>query len=556
MSFSLPLSRQPDALGILGRTGPLFIISLGCVVLAAVACDRIGWTPLDSRWTSAAFLALVTATVAGAWVLMKGLAPNRRSTKGMSRAQLWLVGAPAATLVLYAAAAFFLARPSRVEWFLNGDHVRHLVLVADIQANGALSYDVRPYPRAWHTAVALLSSVTGSGGSDLVGLVDLMATATWLLYAMVTLTMAALAASMGVRVGLKTLPAAIAGSVAGAATLWPSFLGNYQALGLESSLVAAVVLAVTLREVLTHHGSLSAFLVCSAGLLVMGHTWQLLLPVSGLAAAMAGVRYIRAGDPWKRIVVVAGIGGVVLYASLPSLTAVAKSVGVSHAAVADIVAPVPMLTLAVGLLSTAVVMWLRRRDVWLVFVLLLTVLPALTSVALAARVGVSVTTYYPAKLLWHSALLGLAAIGPAGGLLWSSIRARQPSLAVPIRACLGAAAVLCAVGAAWAPFPGLTGKWSTADGATVLSLLQAPGAEGATVVWSDGRLNTDAITRITLDASKQEETRVDTPQGRLTVDEECRLLRASPAPVILSNRPPAEVRARYGCVPDAQIIAP
>ena len=59
----------------------------------------------------------------------------------------------------------------------------------------------------------------------------------------------------------------------------------YQALGFESSLVAAVVLAVCLRELLERPGSLSALLVCASSLVVMGHTWQLLLPVTGIAEA-------------------------------------------------------------------------------------------------------------------------------------------------------------------------------------------------------------------------------------------------------------------------------
>jgi len=556
MPASSPSTRPPDPLGVLGTVGPVFVLTLACVVVVAVASDLVGWKPLASRWTSLLVLVVVVLLVAGTWLRTKGTAAPGGSSHPAPRRRLrWLLAAPSLVLVGYAVGALFLSRASRVEWFLNGDHVRHLVLVADIQANGALSYDSRIYPRAWHTAVALLASVAGVDSTGLLGLIDVMATATWLLSALVALTTATLTFSVGRRAGLAPVPACLTGALGGAATLWPSFLGHYQALGLESSLIAAVVLAVCLRELLERLGSLTAFLVCAAGLTVMGHTWQLLLPVSGAAALVSGWVYLRAGRR-LRVITVGSVAVAVTLVVLPSLTAVATTVGVGHAAVADIVAPVPVLTLVGAAASVVLLAWRRRADVPLLVVLALVALPAITSFALAARVGVSVTTYYPAKLLWHSALLGLAAVGAVAGLLWSRLGEARPAFAAPARALMGAVGALCALGAVYAPSPAFTGAWSTADGATVLSLVTAEGAERATVVWSDGRLNTDAVTRIVLDAYRPEDSRVDTAQQRLDVEGDCRLLEAAPEPVILSNRPEAEVRARYGCAPDAVVLGP
>ena len=138
----------------------------------------------------------------------------------------WLrlvVAAPALVLVGYALVAFLLPTSSRVEWFVNGDHVRHLVLVADERARGALSYEIRPYPRGWHTSVALLWSALGGPGSppQLAGLIDLMSTCAWLLSAALALATATLGAAVATRVGLRPVAACVAAAVAASVTLWP-----------------------------------------------------------------------------------------------------------------------------------------------------------------------------------------------------------------------------------------------------------------------------------------------------------------------------------------------
>jgi hypothetical protein len=247
---------------------------------------------------------------------------------------------------------------------------------------------------------------------------------------------------------------------------------------------------------------------------------------------------------------------VVSLAILPAITAIATTVGIAQAAVADVDAPVPVLSLALALVATSFLAWRHCAERGLVAVLGLVVLPALTSVAIATRVGVSVASYYPAKLLWHTAALGLAAIGASAGVLWTYLGGRGPSYRVAARALVGAAGVLCVLGAIWAPSRAFSGAWSTADGATVLSLIRTEGADRAVVVWSDGRSNTDAITRIALDAYKPEASRVDTPQQKLSVAEDCRLLSEASEPVILSNRPLEEVRARYSCAPESRVITP
>ena len=443
-----------------------------------------------------------------------------------------------------------------MEWFVNGDHARHLVLVADEHRLGALSYESAVYPRAWHSVVALAWSLGHAAGPalDLWGLVSLMATMTWLLSALLALTTTTLTAALAVRMGLGVRPAVVAGTLAGAFTLWPWFFGNYQALGLESSLVAAVVLAACLRELVVRAGSWQAFLVCASGVVVVANTWQLLLPVSvSLVAATGGLL------GWRRSARVRVAAGSVALAaalvSLPSFAAVLDRVGVGHAVDADIVAPVPLGVLVIGVAGVLVLAWRRRHDLVLLLALGLVLLPALTGVVLAWRVGVSATTYYPGKLLWHTALLAVAPLGVIAALAWrqaASTEARLPRLAAHTSLALGGSVV--ALGALYAPAPALAGSWSTADGAVVRSLVTAPAADKAQVVWSAAGPVSDAVARIMLDSYRPAAGRVGAIQEPTSPAQECAVLRAAAEPTVLTDQPEADVRARYSCVPELQIV--
>ena len=125
---------------------------------------------------------------------------------------------------------------------------------------------------------------------------------------------------------------------------------------------------------------------------------------------------------------------------LPSFAAVATQVGVGHAVVADVEVPVPVVFAVAGVAASLGLAWWRRRDLILVGVLLLVCLPALTGVVLALRLGISPTTYYPGKLLWHTAALGLTTVAAVLALAWQRLGAR-PSLGATFgRALIGATA--------------------------------------------------------------------------------------------------------------------
>ncbi len=555
-----PRPRTRDAAGPLADGLVLLVLLLAAVVVVATGAQALGLRPLATRAGSVAatLLALVPLVALGLRLRRRPDRPAARDRGDAARTAL--VAAPALVLVAVLAWSTVLPHALRVEWFVNGDHVRHLVLVADARAHGALDYSVRGYPRAWHTTVALVWSLTGapSGRADLVGLLGLMAGMVWLLFAAVALATASLTSALATRAGLGPWTAAGTAATAGAATLWPAFLGNYQALGFEGSLVAALVVAVALREVLVRPASLAASVTTWAGLLVMAHTWQLLLPVSGALALVATVARVRAAAPGprvRRLAGAAGLGLVVAATSLPALSAVVGVVGVGHAVVADVEAPVPLWLLGLGLVATVVLAAVRRHDRTLLVVLAVSVLPALTALGLAVRLGIPVTRYYPAKLLWHSTILGLSAVAVVAAL--AVVKARSQRLPTLVgRGVLVVTAAVVALGAVVTPVAAFGGAWSTVDAATVLRLLDVPGAERAQVVWSGGPLVTDVATRILLDGYRPEAGRRDTPQGGLTVAQECDLLRAAVDPTVLSDRPEAEVRRRYACVPAVTVLGP
>ena len=537
-----------DPFGPLGDVGSTVLVVTAVLVALMAAAEPLGWRPLRSTTTSLALLVVLA---------LLAVAVHRWLRRGRSGAAPWphllLVAVPALLVAGYAVAVRVLPAGARDEWYLGGDHVRHLVMTAEEQATGVLSYGVESYPRAWHTVSALVWSAAGLRPQDSVlAVIDLSALLAWLLSAGVALTTAVLAASLGARTGLSGRAAAAAGLVAGSVTLWPSFQANYQALGLEASLVAGCVLAVVLRSQLLDPSGARGLVVAAAGWVAVAHTWQLLLPVVGLAALRSALgvarRHGRRGVAGGVLAAVAALA-----ASWPALEAVVTRVGVQHATDADIVSPVPWLVLALGLVAGGVVaVRAGDRGVW--WVVALAVLPAVTGIVLAAYVGITPDTYYPSKLLWHTAALSLAPL--AVGAVAVAVRLQGASFrgSSSLRVVGGGTLALVLVYALLGPAGAFVGAWSTTDGATVLRLVSAPDAGRAQVVWSRGPVLTDTVARILLQAVRPDPTAPRTPQEPLTPDAECRLLAAASGPAVLSDQPAAAVRSRYACVPGLAVV--
>ena len=102
------------------------------------------------------------------------------------------------------------------------------------------------------------------------------------------------------------------------------------------------------------------------------------------------------------------------------------------------------------------------------------------------------------------------------------------------------------------PVGAFVGAWSSVRGPGTLDAITSAGARDAQVVWLGDR-GDDTIGRVLLDFYRVPAPG-RTPQPPLDVDEECALLAAAARPTVLSNRPDAEVRARYSCSPGLVVV--
>lgn len=533
-----------------GDVAPVAVVALGIVILLTTVSGWLGLVPLRSPVASAALL--VTA-VGAAVALVVRTRPRGPDGAGATATGL-VLAVPALGITLAMVTGAVLGVPRGIAWFLNGDHTRHLVYVADTWARGNLSYAVESYPHGWHAVLAGAWAVTGAGldPGALVRLVRIMAGASLLVSVLLALAMAHLGHAVLRRLGTSTRGSAVGGLLVGAGCLLTFVLANYQALGYENSLLAAVVVATCLREVVLRPGSTTSLVVTVAGVLVTAHAWQLLLPSVGLAALWCAWRAVAGGARGPRVALVLALV-LALPVALPGLLAVVRAVGLDHAAEAGPDSPVPSALVVLGVVLSAGVAAVAR-DARLGCAALATALPTATALALSAVLGVGLLEYYPSKLLWQTAVLGLLWVVVAGALIGRSLRDAVPAVRPVLRVVGGVAGALFVLWSLVLPWGSLAGTWATVDAARVVAALRTAGAPAATVVWLQATPTTDSVTRSLLDAYRVGETRERMPQARQSVQQECALLLAAARPVVLTTATEEEARRRYACAPAARVV--
>ena len=473
-----------------------------------------------------------------------------------------LASMPGVFLVLVIILAGWWPLSERAEWFFGGDHVRHLVYVAQLRVDGVMDYSTNAYPRAWHSLIALVWSSSGqpSGPPNVHGviqLISLMSTGVWLLHALLTLTVGQLGAALGRRAGLAAKPAGMAGLIAGCITLWPSFLSNYQILGFENSIVAAVLLSVSARELLERPSSLQALATTAAVAAVMAHVWQLLLPVAALGFALSALAVARRNP--GHTIWVSFVGLVTVAVAWPGISAVVTRVGLGSAVNGSVPSPLPLVVLPLSFLSLAILAFKFRTDRRVLGFAGLVGAAAGGALAVAAMIGTPVTQYYPSKMLWTAAVLCLAPLGVVAQqlaqALWSgSGRSFEPGRPV----LLVAGALLGAFSLAGPLFP-VFGPSATADGPTTLGSLRAPDASSADVVWlprgtaEETRFDSTTV-RLMLEVFEARRGMAVRDQRSPTLAQECEILGRSPRPTVLSTASVEVVRRRYSCVSGVGLI--
>jgi len=528
------------------------LVLAGALVLgetAALVSIPVASTPLACRGLligSALLVMVVTARRPGR--AGKGLPPDRAA---------WGSALPSVVLLALGGVLWVLPTQRQVQWFLEGDNLRHLIFAAQTWGDGNLDYSADPYPRGWHMLLALLWGADNASWKSpgLISLLEAIAAATWLLAAVLALATGLLTRALLRYVGVSGHWYALLPLIASSVMLTPAFLGDYLALGFQNSLVGALVLATVSVEILHAPGQFRSLAVTSAGVMVVANAWQILLPVAVLVMASAGVVYLRGGKdeprPERRRLRIALAAGSAAVAAAPGIVAVTVQTGLAHGAEAGVVAPLPAMWLVLGLASAVVLGSLTWRTIGPPTVAAALGLTATTGFVLAAFLGISPLRYYPSKTLWHACALGVPIFFAVAG--WALTRSRwSDPRSLPVAA-LTAAALAVTIPCLAAPWAALRGSWSAVHAERVLAVVTTPGVAEAQVVWTEDRED-DTVSRILLDFYQIPHTRVRTVQHPTSVADDCTLLTASTAPTVVSDQPPTAVRARYSCVVGVRVI--
>ena len=513
----------------------------------------VGWvegSPLRHRGGSVLVLLLGFGLAVALWRASRF---GRRAADDEGEGS-WLLVIPSAGVLVTLLAAIAVGGVGQLEWFLNGDHPRHAVYVADTWSQGALTYAHESYPRGWHSVLAAVWSMSGAGlePGALDRLLRIMASASLILSAVLALALGNLGLALGSRLGLRRPASVVVGLVAASASLLNFSFANFQALGYENSLVGAVVLATCGREVVARPASFQAVVVCAAGVALTAHSWQLLLPAVGVAAVYCCWRFLRSGAHRAavRVSAVALVSGAV---AVPGLMSVVTSVGLGHVTEAGPNTPVPLGLLGAGVIA-AVLLSATARDGRCSTVAAATLVPAGMALVVSLLLDVALTDYYPSKLLWHTAVMGLPWTAAAVMMGARSLAHALPAFGPTVRVLGGAAVGLLILYGLLMPWGALLGLWSTVDGERVLAAVTSPGSHLAQVVWLQRSPTDDAVARSLLDVYRVDATRARAPQGRVSLDDECSALRRAASPTILSTAEADVARQRYACEPNAVLL--
>lgn len=531
------------------------------VVGASLLLGEMG-AILDWRYLADTAQSRLILCIAGVGLALRAMARPRGDLGAapvrMSAPALWIPRLPAISMAAAGLGTQLLPLARRAAWFLGGDHVRHLLFVVEEHVAGNLSYDVTAYPRAWHTLIALLwsSDTARLDSHGFLSLAGIMSTCVWFLYVMLTLATSSLAVEFSRRAHLNERLTASAGLGAGSLILWPSFVGPQMVLGFETSILAALLLCVASRELLTGWGSRRAMLIIGVCVVVMAHTWQLLAPPVAAAFVAAAIAYsIRPRSSRRHLWGVAVTVLLISLASAPGAIAVATRIGFSHATEEGTVPAMPLAVIAISVSSATFVLVRHRRDAALAVASGIVILASVSAFGVAAILQSSPKTYYPTKLLWNAVFLAIPTVCFAAVLVCRSLAVRFSNHAGLVAVVFLSPLLMIVPASLMSSVLAASGHWAMVSPGRVLDAVTTPRSSSAQVVWLAGDRTNGVITRILLDFYRVARTQERTPQPALTVAEECALLLRAAQPVVLSDAESVIVRSRYSCVPELEVLA-
>lgn len=547
------LARRPSWRSVPG------ILPTACVLLAGyltVALMVASWCGLQVLHSRAACLVLMSSASVLFTALAMGAvarAPERRPARQAWPGWGWL--APAALMGALGVVPLVLGPGTGSGWFFAGDHLRMLLITVGEWRQGSLSYAMTTYPQAWSTLVAVIWAGGGAADSSrgFLSLSRVMAASCWFDFALVTLGASRLAVLLARDLRLPRIAAALAGALAGLTTMTPWFAGSYLAKGFENSILAVLCLVAMGIELVEARGTRWSVVAVGAAGVVMAHTWQLFLPSCGTAFLLAvqGVWTRRGARAALSSAVVTGIPAAVL--ALPGAVAVVKqSAGLGHAAQAGDVPALAWPPLVAVLVCTGLLLRQGGASSGVRAYLTVVGVTMLTAPLVAVVVGVSLSTYYPNKVIWGAVVLGLPVVAAVWLRMMVQADSRQRRTAF---IALGAGAGICSAIGVLSPLTAPFGAWSTVDGGAVVRIMSAPGADHTQVFWSGRPGPLDPTVQILLAMyGPKPAAAIEEPLPTGSVAEQCARLNGSSEPRVLTTATVEQARARFTCAPGAAVI--
>lgn len=524
---------------------------LAGILLVAQGAAIVRFPVLGDPWLCRlvlASLALVICCVAARSSRTKTLATRSELASSI----------PAGLLVGIAGVTSMLPLAQGSAWYVAGgsDNLTHLVGALRRGQTGFLDYAIDAYPGAWASATALLATASANSvelsPELLSGWLRTECASVWLLFAMLSMAVGLLAQQLANRVPSLYRQAGFVGFGAAATLLGSSFWGFTVPFGFQTHILAALAVVVGVLEVsIPTPEPMRAVWVLTICGVVAAHSWTLAAAYLIAPWSCAAWRAIRALDRQALRTALVACSTAAALSVAPLILAVNTQVGVAHAGAYGAAAALPAAWIVAALLSNAVLM--RRGSIGVVPFATVALGVALT-VALAARVGASLSDYYPSKMLWLGAVLGVPAVWVVGALALHGVAARvsvfQSALIRPLAPLfVGLYALISML----TPPVSIANDSVRARGAAVLRAVRAPGAEQAQVVWGATESTVgDVFVRILLEfyAPAQRQT----PVAVLDVPQECDLLATVSNPTVLSRHSSEEVARRYSCVSNVRTV--
>lgn|GEM_PF-5355967 len=533
------------------------VMVMTCVVVLVELAAVTDWQNFGSVVVS-------RLTVAGLCVLAGLVAWRRRLSLGpLQAAERSEVVAVIPALFLAGLGVWMATMPvtRATNWFFAGaDNVWHGLEVAAVGAAGHPDYSLWFMPRALPSFVSLAVVSGGDASGPQAGLQALVTTNAamlWGFYVLISASTSLSAMALVGHYGGHRRAASLAGLAAGVVMGWPQFFVFAMGAGFQSTVVQTFLLVAAALEVLVGRtGQLRAVVICSAALVVTARNYPPCLPIAGILL-LGSLGLFRQGRGWRIDRRDRWAISVLAFSALAIAPAFLTLAGVDAVQTAKsplgftLRLPVEWVVASAFAGALSLATWRRSRAAG--WVGLAVVVAFSDPIAAWLVLGVPLSNYYPTKLLWHDAALGvpLVAAWCAVGYLMLEQRFGRPSVRLVLAPLVGIGLTIAVLVGLAGVVPAALGDWSN-DGGRILKVATGPGAPKAQVVWGAGQTDEEdwSIQRLVSAYDPWQGSFASRPWPPRGLSEQCLALRSMRSPGVLTRQPQAKVTAHFSCALD------